>query len=85
MKSEVKIDDEVVSRVLLEFNVSRNDADFDELSAYLKLRYLHYQRVAVIKEMSQVEFDRGILVALKSDLGEYFTSKFALRTEEDAM
>lgn len=43
MKSEVKIDDEVISQVLLEFNVHRNDADFDELSAYLKLRYLHYQ------------------------------------------
>lgn len=63
MKSEVKIDDEVVSQVLLEFSVHRNDVDFDELSAYLKLRYLHYQRVADIKEMSQVEFDRGILVA----------------------
>lgn len=85
MKAEVKIDNEVVSQVLLEFNVHRNDVDFDKLSAYLKLRYLHYQRVVVIKEMSQVEFKRGILVALESDLREYFTSKFVLTAEEDAI
>lgn len=76
METKVKVDESVIKQVLAEFDVKWGDPDLVEIDGYLKLRYLHYQRTAVIKEMPQAVFDRAVPLALFSDLGSYLIAQF---------
>lgn len=83
MKAVVNVDKAVIDQALSHFNVQWHDPDFEGLLAYLKLRYLHYQRVAVGKDMSQVDFDRAIVPTLISDLNQHLAARFQTTAEED--
>lgn len=84
MKTAIKIDHLVLAQVLGLVGIDRSDPDFGEIVVFLRLRYLHYQRIAVIKGMAQATFDHRIANALVSDLKEQLASTFAL-TEVEAL
>lgn len=84
MREAVKVDEVVINQVLEQFHVHWHDPDFEALLGYLKLRYLHYQRVAVVKQLSQIKFDRAIVPALISDMNRHLAERFQATVEEDA-
>lgn len=85
MEVAVEIDEAVLKRVLEQFDIHWDDPNFAEVLEYLKLRYLHYRQVAVIRDMPQNVFDQAIAIALISDLGEYLIKQFELTVEEDEL
>jgi hypothetical protein len=83
MEAAIKVDEVVINQVLEQFQVHWHDPDFESFLAYLKLRYLHYQRVAVVKELSQIEFNRAIVPVLISDMNQYLAARFQTTEEEE--
>lgn len=85
MTQAVKVDHLVVAQVLGVAGISRGDPEFQEIVIFLKLRYLHDQRLARIKGLSDSSFHAKIMNVLVTDLQAYLASAFELSAEEDAI
>ena len=84
MENAIEIDQWVVDRVLSRSDIVRHDPDYESFLTYLKLRYLHYQRIAAIKGLAAEQFEAIIVLALRTDLQQYRLDSFQLTAEEDA-
>lgn len=84
MVAKIEIDQWVIDRVVSMSAIARDDTDYEKYLTYLKLRYLHYRRIAAIKGLAEAQFDAIIVSALQADLQRYRLDIFRLTAEEDA-
>lgn len=84
MKAVVVVDERVIAEVLAAVGMYRGDPDFEEILMFLKLRYLHYQRIAMIKGMSLAAFNRKIENILVADVRVQLATAFDMKAVEAA-
>lgn len=82
MKSVVVVDERVIAEVLAAVGMYRGDPDFEEILTFLRLRYLHYQRIAMIKGMSLDAFNRKIENILVANVRVQLATAFDMEAIE---